>query len=91
MKKVEITVLITTQHSSRTTSFKLNLDENDQFDLDDITYIYDMLVLSKENRIPVEVLYDILVNHGCHTYLIKECGKPMQYTFVLNKVKFYED
>ena len=89
--KIEINVLITTQHHSRTTSFKLNSDDNGHFDLNGLTYIYDMLVISKENRIPVEVLYDVLVNHGSHTYLITECGKPMQYTFVINKVKYYED
>lgn len=86
MKQIEIIVVISTQHSSRNTSFKLNLDENDQFDMDDLSYIFDMLVLSKENRPPVEVLYDILVNHSCHAINVLECGKPMQYTFILNKV-----
>lgn len=88
--KREIKVFVTTQHETKSLSFKIGFNENG-LDLNELELMYEFMLIDHHNRVPVEVLYDILVNHGCHTYLIKECGKPMQYTFVLNKVKIYED
>ncbi len=88
--KREIKVFVTTQHETKSLSFKIGYDKNG-LDLNELELMYEFMLIGHHNRIPVDVLADILVKYDCHTYLIKECGKPIQYTFVINKVKAYAD
>lgn len=88
--KREVKVFVTTQHETKSLSFKIGFNETG-LDLDELELMHEFMMVEDHNRVPVDVLADILEQHYTHSICVDVMGKPMQYTYMMNMVKEYAD